>query len=90
MPKCEKCGNSFFVGSKISSYCRTCLEKFPELKTSATSCAMPKCIHYNYLGKITLKNAFTPFGNYDQGSHCVLLKKRITVPVVNCTYHQTE
>jgi hypothetical protein len=90
MPKCEKCGNSFFVGSMISNYCRTCLEEFPELKTRACSCALPKCIYYKSFGKISLRNTLTPFGNYDQGSHCELLKKRITIPIINCEHHKTE
>jgi hypothetical protein len=31
MKKCKKCGNSFFAGSLVSDYCRTCEEQYPEL-----------------------------------------------------------
>lgn len=72
----------------ISDYCRVCLKKYPELKPRALSCALPKCVYYEPYGKISIKNIFTPFGNYDKGSYCALLKKRVIIPIINCPNHK--
>jgi len=89
MAKCLKCGNFFIGGSMISDYCRVCLKKYPELKPRAASCALPKCIHYEPYGKINLLTVFVPC-QWNNGSHCKLLKKRLVIPIINCPKHETK
>ena len=84
LAKCKKCGNSFLFGSKISDYCRTCLEKFPELNQRAISCTQPMCNHYR-MGS-PFKN---PFG-IESKNHCFLKKKRIIIPIINCGEHTSQ